>query len=348
MVSLVPVCLVLAIVGLLYYNFWAYCASLVSRDEMHPMFVGLIVATFHCLFFPFIVAYYKVVTTHPGTVPEEFSASHPMEEGNPHQRKCGTCQTTKPDRSHHCSMCGACILKMDHHCPWVANCVGYRNHKYFLLFVGYGTLCCAFLCLVEFRELAQLFGGSQQSGHHPVRVVSVTAVLSYILALSFALSLAAFTAMHVWLVVKARTTVEMASAVRGPNPWDLGARSNWEQVMGKTRWRWLLPVPADGVVGDGCRWPTRAEFVDARGASAPASGDGVEVTMHSVGPSAERAPGGATGAGADADAGTGYDEDEEAALLSAVPRAEAAAFAVVNGGAATSSATAVSAAAAAR
>jgi palmitoyltransferase ZDHHC2/15/20 len=29
---------------------------------------------------------------------------------------CQKCKRYKPERAHHCSACGCCILKMDHHC----------------------------------------------------------------------------------------------------------------------------------------------------------------------------------------------------------------------------------------
>lgn len=39
-------------------------------------------------------------------------------EGDGKPRWCSYCANWKPDRTHHCSDAGRCILKMDHFCPW--------------------------------------------------------------------------------------------------------------------------------------------------------------------------------------------------------------------------------------
>lgn len=95
-------------------------------------------------------------------------------------RYCDKCVVIKPDRAHHCSVCGTCVLKMDHHCPWVSgevkisnfgtktnrthesffyqkkkkkvnNCVNFTNYKYFVLFLGYGLLYCIYVAATVLR-----------------------------------------------------------------------------------------------------------------------------------------------------------------------------------------------------
>src|SRR2546421_2458895 len=45
---------------------------------------------------------------------------------------CRTCDTLKPARSKHCSICKHCVSRCDHHCVFINKCVGYGNYHYFL------------------------------------------------------------------------------------------------------------------------------------------------------------------------------------------------------------------------
>ncbi|KNB45983.1 putative protein s-acyltransferase [Blastocystis sp. subtype 4] len=55
---------------------------------------------------------------------------------------CKDCKRFIPPRGYHCRHCGICVRVFDHHCPWVANCVGYRNHRFFVWFLVFGVLSC--------------------------------------------------------------------------------------------------------------------------------------------------------------------------------------------------------------
>ncbi|CAG0897466.1 unnamed protein product [Darwinula stevensoni] len=81
---------------------------------------------------------------------------------------CKKCIAPKPPRTHHCSVCNRCILKMDHHCPWLNNCVGHYNHRYFYLYMVYMCLGCVFILVFGFRILMEQafcsFKGDRQDG----------------------------------------------------------------------------------------------------------------------------------------------------------------------------------------
>lgn len=110
-----------------------------------------------------IISHFKAMTTDPGAVPPDATpfldpSEKEQNAGNEKDDKadkppkltarppriCRRCNTFKPLRAHHCSVCNRCITKMDHHCPWVNNCVGIGNHKYFLLFIFYTFLSCMY------------------------------------------------------------------------------------------------------------------------------------------------------------------------------------------------------------
>lgn len=80
-----------------------------------------------------------------------------------YDRTCLKCDCVKPPRSHHCSVCGRCVMLMDHHCPWMNNCIGARNMKAFILFNMYTVLAAAYASTRAIIELANCFNTNSNS-----------------------------------------------------------------------------------------------------------------------------------------------------------------------------------------
>lgn len=72
-------------------------------------------------------------------------------------RYCKRCQAWKPERSHHCSVSGHCVLKMDHYCIWIVNCVGLLNYKFFMLFLFYSFLSSLVAIAVLMKPTVDFF-----------------------------------------------------------------------------------------------------------------------------------------------------------------------------------------------
>jgi palmitoyltransferase len=88
---------------------------------------------------------------------EEEAAETCKSNSEKRRRFCRKCTQWKPERCHHCSVCGRCVLKMDHHCVWIANCVGAYNYKFFLLFLLYTFLATVFDAIVLLSNFVDFF-----------------------------------------------------------------------------------------------------------------------------------------------------------------------------------------------
>lgn len=175
-------------------------------------------------------------------------------------RYCDKCEAVKPDRSHHCSVCGMCVLKMDHHCPWVNNCVAFNNYKFFLLFLGYALIYCIYLAACVFRYFVLFWtdglkntGASEGSGKFHILFLFFVSVM-------FCISVSSLFWYHVYLVLRNRSTLEQFRApyfAGGPDEggWSLGKRNNFQEVFGDRKLFWFLPLPT--MIGDGLTYPTR-------------------------------------------------------------------------------------------
>uniref|UniRef100_A0A0K0CTV2 Palmitoyltransferase n=1 Tax=Angiostrongylus cantonensis TaxID=6313 RepID=A0A0K0CTV2_ANGCA len=167
-------------------------------------------------------------------------------------RYCAKCKCIKPDRAHHCSICGECILKFDHHCPWVNNCVNFYNYKFFLLFLGYGLIFCLFVFFTDLPYFIRFWIKDYQE-HRNVVYYSLLFVnnfhLLFLVFVSgmFAISLSFLLSYHLFLTARNRTTVESFRAPileGGPDKraFDHGIRANYREVFGYDRRLWFLPV----------------------------------------------------------------------------------------------------------
>ncbi|KIW86492.1 hypothetical protein Z517_01890 [Fonsecaea pedrosoi CBS 271.37] len=153
---------------------------------------------------------YSMLPTHePPTDAGQLQSITVSSTGAP--RFCKKCHTPKPDRTHHCSTCKRCVLKMDHHCPWLSTCLGLRNYKAFVLFLIYTSLFC-WVCFVNaaWWMWKELF---EQSGYLD-EVAPINIILLSVIAGIIGLVLSAFTGWHIHLCIKGQTTIERLEKTR--------------------------------------------------------------------------------------------------------------------------------------
>ncbi|GAB5588653.1 hypothetical protein Unana1_03553 [Umbelopsis nana] len=117
----------------------------------------------------------------------------------PQTKWCKKCNCWKPDRTHHCSICDECVLKMDHHCPWVNGCVGYNNYRFFIQFLCYTSVSCCWMLITTAVAFAR-FGRMETFDGYAIVALVISGIVSLLVG--------AFTCAHLGLVTLGRTTIE--------------------------------------------------------------------------------------------------------------------------------------------
>ncbi|KAI9482716.1 MAG: DHHC palmitoyltransferase-domain-containing protein [Benjaminiella poitrasii] len=292
------------VLGLLGYTWYIYifriCVYLLLDEtpdnKTAQAVIFMIIASFFWIMA--ILSYFRILFTSPGKPPMHTTAqsllpryyyspkllnwltpnttvtndvmpvlSVSRQDGQP--RYCHLCQTYKPDRTHHCKECNSCVLKMDHHCPWVSGCVGFRNYKFFFLFVLY-TGCYGLWVFVS--SLPLVVKGIQDLNAD----LDAQWLVLIIIAFIFGLTVCGFAGVHAYYIIKNETTIEHLAdrpvevrvdfdisgqnfeVVQMPpriNLWEYDNKwDNWRSVMGQKTWTWFIPVRG-GLLGDGTIFP---------------------------------------------------------------------------------------------
>jgi len=306
-VKALPVIFISSIVVWSYYAY--FVAVVLNAMAPSPAEQVICAVVFHCLTALFVWSYAMVIFTPPGFAPSSWHLSpdqvDKLRSAQSEEewkallftlaeqlgcrvkqrsvqnavRYCEKCLAIKPDRSHHCSVCEKCTLKMDHHCPWVNNCVGFHNYKFFLLFLGYAISYCLWIAATSFQFFLRIWLYREEdivAGSHKYQVLFV-----FFVSILFSLSLSSLFWYHIWLLLHNRSTLEQFRAPMfennhsDPEGWSLGKLDNIREVMGPNAWLWLVPVKT--ALGDGITFPTRIPLREC-------------TTFHSIGQSLPSRP----------------------------------------------------------
>eukprot|EP00928_Gymnodinium_smaydae_P029837 TRINITY_DN2235_c0_g1_i3.p1 TRINITY_DN2235_c0_g1~~TRINITY_DN2235_c0_g1_i3.p1 ORF type:complete len:345 (+),score=38.84 TRINITY_DN2235_c0_g1_i3:83-1036(+) len=139
---------------------------------------------------------------------------------------------------------------MDHYCPFICNCVGYLNHKSFMLFLFYTVVGTNMSAVELMRALVA-------SGPHSAMCTFMLTQGVFVSSL-FAGLITPFFGFHCWLVKRNSTTIEYCERrkrldiPRDYYPYDRGVYENFISVMGDVWHYW--PFPVGKPPGDGLWW----------------------------------------------------------------------------------------------
>eukprot|EP00347_Sterkiella_histriomuscorum_P017942 403347394 len=245
----------------------------------------MVMVTFNFLVFMLLWSFFQSMLTDPGQVPVFWviydlkyqsydQGFHQGDSDQKRKRYCLMCNVFKPERCHHCSSCGRCVLNMDHHCPWINNCIGFWNRKHFILMLVYVLLTSYFTAIAISIPLYQniqqvIYLVNVQSFQNYTRfsegdwkyeeawdICALFIIVFIDIAVAFLITV--FLKFHFMLLSQNKTTIENLEA-KGKffvSRFDKGLFDNFYQVFGTNMYLWPFPAYFESgkPLGDGVNW----------------------------------------------------------------------------------------------
>ncbi|GAW81275.1 palmitoyltransferase [Plasmodium gonderi] len=277
-VRMLPVFFIFLILFVIYLIYIMYhCLPLIMKSHRkeyvnYDMKRGIVeVVIFHFFLIMYLVNYILSIVVAPGAIPntDEWDIKDHQENFVDHmdnyllekkktgeRRYCKWCCKFKPDRTHHCRVCKTCILKMDHHCPWIYNCVGYNNHKYFMLSLIYCCVTTVFVSITMFNTVRDAISHRETPFNELFLLLFGETLNSFL-----AIIITCFLFFHIWLMFRAMTTIEFCEKQTNyrnqsySKYYNKGMYQNFKEVFGESPFLWFLPI--DNRKGDGINFIKR-------------------------------------------------------------------------------------------
>ena len=220
-------------------------------------FNNIIIDLFYLLIFIMVFwSYIIVIKTPAGSIPL-YWGFYIGDDDEKRKRYCLICNAFKPERSKHCSICNTCVLNMDHHCPWVNNCIGFFNRKYFMQFIFYLEVLFIYHFIFSsfylYNEF-QIVINTKTTNYLGFIII----IINYIPTVVITFLFGKFVLYHIKLVMINSSTIESLDTENKDKykKFCLTKQENFEQVFGKNKLFWFLPVNTEQAkpVGDGLLW----------------------------------------------------------------------------------------------
>lgn len=205
-----------------------------------------------------MIAYAKAFLSDPGSIPLEFDMLSdnfkeylPESEYGPAKKFvcvsfCHKCERSRPARSHHCIICGKCIMRMDHHCPWVGNCVGIFNTRYFLQFIFYALSTTSILSSSCIRLILDN------------DIENPWTTYGFMLTFGLFVMLMMLLPYHIWMICTNTNTIELTYHKEKSN-FNFGWKKNLQEVLGSEWLGYFLPYTVPKRPGLGFTFPVNLE-----------------------------------------------------------------------------------------